>query len=440
MSQAPTDDKPTSAAQGYLFGFASLILVSFAAAASYFAYDCIGPLEPILQDKTQGLGLSAQDVSWLYSVYSIPVILFVLVGGVLADRLGAWKAGILFTLVFVAGTVLTALGDYSSMIVGRLLFGIGAEAFYVVMQKIIAKWFKNRLLALAFGLNLFLCRAGTLLAFWSLPLLARELGSWQTTLWVIAAICAFSLVAMVVYAFVDRYGDRHGLTAIEEASDEFKLGDVLRLPKAFWVISALCMVYYSAIFPFLGKATDFLLEHHYHVPDGATALVDVFSPWASEDASIMIWMSMLITWLFGLVVDRHGKRATMMIIGSLFLAPCYLLLGYVDVAPVLPLAVLGLSFSLVPAALWPALPLMVREKQLGTAYGVIAMVQNVGLFFFPLATGYIRDAAGSYQPAMLMYAGLGVVAVGLSVWLKVLERKEGSYLDRAPVAEEKSAA
>lgn len=403
--------------EAYIFAFISLLLISIVSAGSYFAYDCIGPLAPILKKE---LGLNSNEIGWLYSIYSVPVILLVVVGGLLADRLGVRKAGLLFTALFASGAVLTAFGDYWLMLIGRLLFGIGAECFYVVMNKIIAKWFKDKMLALAFGLNLFLCRAGTYLAFFALPWMVKSLDSWNVTLWIVAAICGVSLASMIGYVFIDRHGDKRGMTAIVEDEEEFKLKDVFRLPPAFWVISLLCVTYYSAIFPFTAFATDFFVER-YGLSHGA----------ASRLSGVIILFSMFSTWFFGLLIDKMGKRALLMILGSLLMLPCHLLMGYTDIAPIIPMIILGISFSLVPAALWPALPLMVKEAQLGTAFGVIGMVQNIGLFLFPILAGSIRDATGSYNQAMIMFSCLSAAGVIFSIWLKVLEKKEGSYLDRA---------
>ncbi len=407
---------PHSRRAAYGLAFVSLALVSIVAAGSYFAYDCIGPLAPILKRE---LALSSKQIGWLYSVYSIPVIALVVAGGLLADRLGVRRAGILFTALFFAGTVLTALGEFWLMVVGRLLFGIGAECLYVVMNKIVAKWFRDKTLALAFGLNLFLCRAGTYLAFFGLPWMVEALSSWQLTLWVVVAICGVSLLAIAIYALVDRHGERRGLTAIEERGELFRLRDALRLPRAFWVISMLCVLYYSAIFPFTAFATDFFQERYglLHEP-------------ASRLTGVVILISMCTTWLFGALVDRIGRRATLMIVGSLLMIPCHVVMGYTEVHPWVPMVVLGVSFSLVPAAMWPALPLMVRSEQLGTAYGVISMVQNVGLFAFPLAAGAIRDFTGSYNEVMILFLGLSIAGLGFAFWLKRVERSAGSYLER----------
>jgi MFS family permease len=408
--------------QAYIFAFAALLLVSFTAATSYLAYDIIAPIADKLEMPVAegGMGLSATRVNFLYSVYSIPVIIFVVLGGLLADKLGVRRSGIIFAIVFALGTVLTAVSDYNVMLAGRVLLGIGAECFYVVMNKVLAKWFKDKILATAFGINLFLCRAGSFFALAFGAWLLDVLGSWTLTLWVTAAVCVFSVLAMVAYFFLDRYGEQKAMTAIVEEEDgEFHIGEALRLPLAFWVISGLCMIYYSAIFPFIAIAPRFFIEHY--------GMSDVD---AGRVTGIIILISMFTTWFFGLVVDKYGKRATLMIIGSLMMIPCHASLVLTDISPWIPMVILGISFSLVPAALWPALPLMVKDEHLGTAYGVIAMVQNIGLFAFPLLAGILRDSSGNYYSTMLMFSGCAVVGLLFAIWLKSIEMKQGSYLDR----------
>ena len=404
-------------AKAYVIAYLALFLISLAAMASYFAYDCIGPLTPLLKQK---LSLSATQVYWLYSIYSVPVILFVVLGGVLADKLGVKKASIAFTALFTFGTMLTASQNFGIMLIGRFLFGIGAECYYVVLNKILAKWFKDKGLALAFGVSLFLMRAGTYAAFFGLPWMAENF-TLSNALWIVAGINIVGLLAIFIYIFLDSYGEKKKYVSfVEEEEETFQLRTALKLPLAFWVISLLCVTYYSAIFPFQACATDFFTERY-----GLNNIA------AGRLAGTLILISMCTTWIFGAIVDRIGKRATIMIIGSLAMIPCHVSMAYTNISPWIPMIVLGLSFSLVPAALWPALPLMVKENQLGTAYGVIAMVQNVGLFTFPLAVGAIRDSTGSYKPAMIMFAGLGILGLIFAIWLKIIEAKGGHYLEKA---------
>lgn len=402
--------------KAYALGYLALFLISLAAMASYFAYDCIGPLTPLLKAK---LDLSATQVYWLYSIYSIPVILFVVLAGILADKLGVKKASITFAALFTFGTILTASQNFWIMLLGRFLFGIGAECYYVVMNKILAKWFKDKGLALAFGVNLFLCRAGTYAAFFGLPWVAQNF-TLGNALWIVAGINIIAFIATIIYIFIDRIGEKNNYVSFVEQEEKFEFKSTLKLPLAFWVISLLCMTYYSAIFPFQACATDFFIERY--------GLDNVA---AGRLAGTLILISMLSTWFFGAIVDRVGKRATMMIIGSLAMIPCHISMAYTDINPWIPMIILGFSFSLVPAALWPALPLIVKQSQLGTSYGVIAMVQNIGLFLFPLAVGVIRDTTGSYNGAMIMFAGLGILGLIFAIWLKIIETKGGHYLEKA---------
>jgi MFS family permease len=408
---------PNKSVDAYILGYIALFLISMAAMASYFAYDCIGPLTPLLKEQ---LSLSAKQVYWLYSIYSIPVILFVVLGGVLADKLGVKKASVAFAALFTIGTILTASQNFWIMLSGRFLFGIGAECYYVVMNKILAKWFKDKGLALAFGVNLFLCRGGTYAAFFGLPWVAANF-TLGDALWIVAGINILGLASTFLYMIIDKLGEKKQYVSfVEEPEEQFELKSALRLPLAFWVISLLCMTYYSAIFPFQAAATDFFTERY-----------DMDLVAAGRLAGTIILISMFTTWFFGAIIDRVGKRATMMIIGSLAMIPCHISMAYTDISPWIPMVILGLSFSLVPAALWPALPLIVKESQIGTAYGVIAMVQNIGLFTFPLAVGIIRDSTGSYNPAMIMFAILGVFGLIFAIWLKFIEAKGGHYLEKA---------
>ncbi len=399
--------QPRSGLSGTASAYLSLFLISAAAASSYFAYDVVSPLGDILE---RDLSLTSSQVNMLYSIYSIPVIFLVVFGGVLADRLGVRRASLLFTGLFTLGAFLTAVGNFPMMLVGRLVFGIGAECFYVVMNKVMAKWFKNRSLALAFGLNLFLCRAGTYLAFFGLPQMVEMMESWRLVMLVAAGITAVAVPLMFLYSILDRRGERLGFTALEEEPEAFHFSEILRLPRAFWLISLLCLVYYASIFPFTAIAPRFFQERYGMDREAAGSLT-----------GLLTLISMCSTWFFGLLVDRFGRRAIMMIVGSLLMIPCHLSMAITDINPLIPMVVLGLSFSLVPAALWPAIPLLVRGELLGTAFGVTAMMQNVGLFLFPLAAGALRDTQGNYTGAMLMFSAMSVLGVVLAVMLRRAE-------------------
>jgi nitrate/nitrite transporter NarK len=418
MAQTSMEMKK-DARRAFFFGLLALFLISFAAMSSYFSYDEIGALAPRLRNE---MGFSSTNFLALYTAYSISAVLFSVMGGVLADKLGVRKAAILFASMFAFGTLIVTIPKFWAMLGGRFLFGIGCEAYYVVMQKVIAKWFKHKMLATAFGVNLLLCRLGTYASFFLLPWIADHTST-SSTLWIVTGITFLGLASTGIYWFLDGLGERRKYVAILEesagSSEKFSLKDVFRLPKPFWVISLLCVVFYSAIFPFTAFSTDFFVEQFKMTNQTAARLT-----------GLIILISMCSTWLIGAVIDSIGKRATIMIIGAAMMVPCHVAIGYSSIDPRIPMIILGLSFSLVPAALWPAVPRLVKEKQLGTAYGVIAMIQNIGLGLFPLLAGRIRDHYGSYKPAMIMFSSLAILGVIFASWLKVLEKKGGGYLDK----------
>jgi nitrate/nitrite transporter NarK len=199
----------------------------------------------------------------------------------------------------------------------------------------------------------------------------------------------------------------------KEASDKIVVRDIFKFPASFWYVSLLCLAFYSLVFPFVAFSSMFL-QKKFGLSPGQAGFYGSFVYIATA----------VITPLFGLVLDRIGKRATIMLFGSLIIVPCHLSLGLTNSSPLLPMIGLGISFSLVASALWPSLPLLVEEKRLGTAFGLTALLQNAGLTVFPWAAGKLTDASGGdYTNSMLMFAGLGVVSLVLSVLLKMSARK-----------------
>lgn len=398
-----------------VFAYVALFVVSLAAMTSYFSTDLI---RPIVTEFKESKGWTTAEVNFLSSVYSLAPVIFLFFSGVITDKIGIKKSSILFMGLITVGTYLCTFMDYNLILVGRVLIGLGAESFFVVMNKIVTKWFKDKQLAMAFGLNLLLCRLGSIAAFNFLPKVV-ETYSLKTALWVGAGLTIVGFGLTLLYAWIDKVGDDKKYVAVLDESDEpFKLRDALKLPAAFWAITLLCVTYYSAVFPFTGVAKDFFFEHH-----GMDKIA------GGRLTSVILIISMCVTWFFGLIIDKIGKRATFMIIGSILMIPCHVSMAYTDVPPIIPIIVLGLSFALVPAALWPAVPLIVKEKNLGTAYAIIFLVQNIGLFAFEPLAAYIRDVTGNYKLSMVMFSGLAVFGVIFALWLKYLEKKGGGYLD-----------
>lgn len=444
-----------------------LLLVSLVIATNYYAFDALSAIQKTLQTE---LGISKTDYGLIIAFYSFPntFLLMAVVGGVYLDRAGIRKTGFLFTAACALGVILTAyatsdlfrgggpgyglLGSFLTgyspelklMILGRLLFGLGAETSIVVINKIVAKWFKGRELALAFGANLSLARMGTFAALNASPLLAESSFGWTAALWAAAVLMTTGLVAYLVYMVVDLKADDQPTSAgaVLAADERFDWRDITQLlrNRSFVLISLLCMTYYSAIFPFQSYCPDILL-HKFGVSQAASGRI----------TSIIIAGTIVFTPLFGWFVDRRGKRASLMIYGSALLVVAHLVLSLTHLSPYVAMFALGIAFSLVPASMWPSVALLVEEKRLGTAYGAMTSFQNLGLFTFPILAGAITDVtnpgvtdemvkAGTahydYTYAMLMFSGLGVLGLIFAVALLRESRKEGRTNLELPEAEE----
>jgi MFS family permease len=431
-----------------LFRFTILGLVSLLPFGSYFAYDSLGAITPTL---VKALGVDRGDVGATYTIYSVAAILSVLMGGFLFDRIGPRLASLLFMILVLVGTLIVALAPHVAprpavmpvIYVGRFIFGAGSESLVVAQSAILARWFKGKELALSFGIALTVCRLGTLFSFNTEELIAGYFGSYEWALWAAVLFVMVSLGANLLYNMLDRHGERVLELEKGEASERIVLSDVARFGAPFWFVTLLCVTFYSAIFPFTALATDFFHEK-WHMPTTSHATggfieqalgnyLHMFST-AGGTTSIIIFASMVFAPFAGGLVDRVGKRATLMIIGSVAMIPCYLVMGFTNLPPQAAMIVLGAAFVLVPAAMWPAVPLVVDRKATGTAFGLMTMIQNVGLALFPWLNGKLRDVTQNYAASMVMFACLGLVGLACAVGLLVSDRRLGGTLQKAAKA------
>jgi MFS family permease len=419
------------------FRYVVLVVAGLLTYGSYFAYDSIGALAPTL---IQAWGAPREAIGWLYTLYSVAAILSVFAGGILIDRLGTRRASIIFSLLIVAGaTIVAAAPSLYVACVGRFVFGAGSESLVVAQSAILARWFRGRELALAFGVTLAISRLGTLFSFNTESLIASRF-TWQIALWAAVALCAVSLGANLLYFLLDRRGER--LLELQESGggDKIVLGDIKRFPRSYVYVVLLCVTFYSAIFPFTALSTDFFHEK-WQLPltldEGGSFFYAAFRDFlhmfstAPGTSSIIIFASMVFAPFAGGLVDRIGKRSTLMVFGSLMMIPCYLLLGFTMLPPAVSMILLGTAFVLVPAAMWPAVPLIVDKGRVGTAFGLMTMVQNMGLALFPYLNGKLRDVTQNYQASMIMFASLGAVGFVFALLLKRADRQHGSILESA---------
>ncbi len=449
------------------FRWLVLAIMSLICFAQYFIYDSITPLGSLIKAPLAqgGLGFSGSQYGLLFSAYAVAnvFLLLLLVAGILVDKLGLKVSGIIYGFLCFLGAALTALGamealpqllgpaygwlrtaflpewspELKVMLLGRAIYGVGAEAILVVNNKVLARWFKGKELAFAFGLNLTIMRLGTFLA---LNIQAPVASRWglRNALWFAALLMLVGFSTFFFYLWLERKSrGRQGAPIPEGATgqpeEKFRLKEVFTFSPSFWFISLLCVTFYSAVFPFQAYAPDILVQKFKYSEILAGSI-----------ASALIFGTMIFTPIFGWLVDRYGKRARLMMLGSLLLIPCHLLIGYTYVPPIIPIFVVGIALSLVPAALWAAIPMMVPEKRLGTAFGVVGYIQNVGLMLFPYIAGRISDAHTTqrivngqsvavvdYRSTMLMFALLGAVGFLFSVLLKRADskRKEGPSIE-----------
>ena len=237
---------------------------------------------------------------------------------------------------------------------------------------------------------------------------------------------------------MDKNAEKILRLAEEGAGDKILMNDIRKLPKSFWYITLLCVTFYSAIFPFTAHSTTFFHEK-WMLPLAASSDSGIVSSVIAQFrnmfstagglTSVPIFASMMLAPWLGKWVDKFGHRATIMIFGSLMLIPAHLVMGYTDIYPVIPMIVLGLAFALVPAAMWPSVPLIVEKKLVGTAFGLMTMIQNIGLALLPQMIGYFRDTTGAWVVSMTIMAGLGIFGLVFSLLLKRADANEGGRLE-----------
>jgi MFS family permease len=419
-----------------LYRFTLLLFVSMLTFGSYFAYDSIGAIENILIQK---LHLSTGTIGSLYSAYSIAAIAIVFFGGVITDRLGTRRASFLFSLLVTLGALIVALAQSSWMIfVGRLVFGAGSESLVVAQLAILSKWFKGKELALSFGVSLTISRLGTLFSFNTEALIATYFGNFRIALWAAFFLCGLSLLCNLVANEMDRRGERVLGVQSGGTGEKIVFSDVGTFRASYWYVTFLCITFYSAIFPFTALSTNFIAEK-WRIPDiqpGSGSffyqvffnLFHLFTT-APGITSIPIFASMVFAPFAGRLVDKVGRRASLMSFGSLLLIASHLTLGVSVLDPRLSMILLGVAFVLVPAAMWPSIPLLVPKEKVGTAFGLTTMIQNIGLASFPYFNGSLRHATGSYTTSQFMFTALGIAGLIFAILLKRDDAKNQSVLE-----------
>jgi len=418
MSNAATLQKPEPSS---FYRWSVLVVISMAMFGNYYIYDSISPLADVLK---QQLGFSDTDIGLLNAIYSFPNIIMVLIGGFIIDRIGTRKSIFLFAALCLIGAAITASsGVLEVMAAGRLIFGLGAESLIVAVTTSLAKYFRGKELSFAFGINLTLARLGSFAALNSPTWAKPAFEQWQWPLLISVGAGVISVAAAAIYWLQDSYAETHFQLGEAEEPEKVVFRDIFKFGKSYWYIVMLAVTFYSAIFPFQTFAVKFFIEAH-----GTTRELGGFL------SSILTLFAMVFTPLFGLMADKIGKRALLMMFGSVLLIPVYLLMAYTKINLFIPMAIMGVAFSLVPAVLWPSVAYIVEQSKLGTAYGLMTMVQNIGLFSFNVIIGRANDLAlasatnpEGYRLGMWIFTTLGFFGFLFAYLLRKNELKPGSH-------------
>ncbi|MBO9689122.1 MFS transporter [Roseateles chitosanitabidus] len=388
-------------------------LVAAALYGNYYVYDSIGPVADALQSQR---GFTDTQVGLLNAIYNLPNVLLILVGGVLVDRFGAARVTVWTSAICLAGALLTAFSpDFFGMAAGRLLFGIGAETFGIATLAVLAQYFVGGNVAFAMGLTLSIGRLGSFSSDMSPTWFAHAYAAgWQPPLLIAAAAAFASFVAAVLYWWIDRRVADKG--AAEKQSQPFVLRDLLHFGKAYWYLLALCVLWYSVILAF---RSTFSIKYFQHVHG-----LDLASAGAMN--SYVFLAAVFATPAFGWLCDRVGRYAPFLAFGALLLPIAIATMALTSASLWISTALIGISFSLVPAVMWPLTSKLVAPARFGTAIGLMWVAQNAGIGGANVVAGWLNDRAGAsaQNPAgyesMMLFFGLASVAgavFALILWL-----------------------
>jgi MFS family permease len=394
-----------------------LVAISVAMFGNYYVYDSIAPVADSLQKL---LGYSDTQIGTLNAIYSLPNVIVVLIGGVIVDRVGTRLSTLFFASICSIGALITAISpSFPVMAAGRLIFGLGAESMIVAITVAIGQWFVGRQLGFAFGVNLSIARAGSYSADYSTTWFKHLYDQgWQPPLFLAFGFSLIAVVACIVYYGMDRRVARQFDVPQPTPSDRFVWSDLWRFDRSFWYIIGLCVTFYSVIFPF---RSTFAIKYFQHA-HGVTLQE------AGALNGYVFLAAIIATPLFGLMADRFGHRAAFMSLGCFLLAAVFPILAYTNANLWITTVMIGIAFSLVPAIIWPAVPYLVEPQRLGTAYGLMTMVQAMGLTAINLLAGALNDYyqaseknPAGYTPMLWLFLFLSLFGFVFAYALRVRE-------------------
>lgn len=447
----------------------ALVLLASAMFFAYIFVDVLSPLQGLLQTQ-RGWDPDAYGHFAGSEPFLNVFVFFLIFAGIILDKMGVRFTAVLSGVVMVLGAAINwyaviDLFDASSAktfmdntlnlpqawwnvtpwydgmpasaklsAIGFMIFGCGAEMAGITVSRGIVKWFTGHEMALAMGIEMAIARIGVAVVMLGSPVLAsiNPISVSRPVAASLLLVC-IGLICFISYGFMDKKLDAQG--AEEEKDDPFKVSDIGKILslRMFWVVALLCVLYYSAIFPFQKYAINMLQCNLHFTAEQAGQVFFMFPLGAAA-----------VTPFLGNFLDRKGKGASMLILGAVLMIVCHLIFAFVVpttqsvIITLAAIIVLGISFSLVPAALWPSVPKLIDGKLLGSAYALIFWIQNIGLYAFPMIIGSVLKASNpgvtdplkyNYTVPMVVFASLGVAALFLGLYLKAIDRKGGYGLE-----------
>lgn len=437
----------------------ALAVVAFTMLCGYWLTDVMAPLKPMLEKELLWNSAEYGFFTSAYGWFNVFLLMLIL-GGIILDKMGVRFTGIMSTTIMVLGTAIkfwaisthsldgqTLLGMKAQVVIAGLgfaIFGVGVETAGITVSKIIVKWFKGKELALAMGLEMATARIGTTMALVTSVPIARALGGVSKPILVCLIMLCIGMISFIVYTFMDKkldksIADEFKRSESKESEESFSIKDIWFIinNKGWWYIALLCVLFYSAVFPFLKYASD-LMVNKFGVDPELAGIIPGMLPFGT----------MILTPLFGNLYDRKGKGASIMILGALLLIFVHAMFSipFLRATPIaiVLIIILGIGFSLVPSAMWPSVPKIIPEKQLGTAYALIFWVQNIGLMGVPALIGWVLNKycitgtylidgspvpSYNYTLPMIIFTSFGVIALVFALLLKAEDKKKGYGLE-----------
>lgn len=406
-----------------------LIFMCLLAFGSYYCYDNPGALH---DHFTQDMNLTESEYAGLYAAYSYPNVILCFFGGYLIDAVFGIRLGaIIFASIICLGQLIFAAGAYFNnfplTIFGRFIFGVGGESLAVAQNTYSVLWFKGKELNTVFGVQLSVARLGSMANFNSMEHIYNAITEkfeghtgLAITLLIAGAFCLFSVVCSLILAFFDKRAEKLLNREANGTGETVNIRDVLQFPFDFWMLCVVCVTYYVAIFPFISFGTAFLHEKYNYTEAEAGTITGI--PYI---------VSAIVSPFCGILCDFTGLNLIWTFIATVFSCVCHVGFAFLPpdvIPPGVIMGILGFQFSLLACSFWPMVALIIPEHQLGTAYGVMQAIQNLGLAVVAQLAGFIKEKYGNDMMELFFMSWM-VLAIASTLGLLIYNKAHGGCLN-----------